>query len=253
MTGETQLQGGEVDAEAAADDEAAAYALSEALDDPESKPVTVEDVSDVSAIDTLKDPEHERTEVDRIDPKGAPPDGTTLLDGTEVRYNDLRTKELFALLRILTRGGAFMVGRLDLDPRKGEAAFISDLMALLMFAIPEADEEALEFVRMMVVPVPEKVSDDVPERHRKEAVKEKAKAAQTHLDEQLENPELDDLLGIIEGIIRREAPDIMALGRRLVAMMPKQAEIQQETEARERNRRSRKTGSSEASPEPSTS
>ena len=43
---------------------------------------------------------------------------------------------------------------------------------------------------------------------------------QTDFDERpLDNPELEDLVDLIEAIVRREAKDIMALGKRLAAML----------------------------------
>ena len=211
-------------------------------DDP--RPVMVEDVSDPTG---LSEP---RPELDRIDPEGAPPETATLLDGTVVRFKHLKGRELFALLRIITRGGSYMLQRLNLNPAgQSEQQFIANLIALITFAIPEADEETLEFVRVMVEPDAATVDESLQGRRREEALKAARTAARDHLRELLENPELDDLMDIVVGVIRREGPDIMALGKRLVAVIPALGPIAEEAGRRAENQR---TDSSEASPERST-
>lgn len=137
-------------------------------------------------------------EIDRIDPV---PEEITLSSGAVVRVERLRARQFFKMLRIITHGGANVIGQMRLSSDMGEEEFAAQMTGLLLFALPEAGEEAIEFLREMVVPA------------GKGAAAEKARA------EAMENPELDDVVSIIEVIVRREAPDLKALGKRLKAMM----------------------------------
>jgi hypothetical protein len=85
---------------------------------------------------------------------------------------------------------------------------------MTLLSIPDAEDETVEFIRAMVYP------DGLIERKglNKQDV-ERNKELWAALDEELENPDLDDLVTIIEAVVRREADDIQALGKRLAAMV----------------------------------
>jgi hypothetical protein len=84
--------------------------------------------------------------------------------------------------------------------------FAQSLISLFLFAIPEAEDEAVDFIRLMVEPV-----GPFAEGERE--------TAEEKLFGDLENPELEDIVTIVEGVIQREGKDLRALGKRLGTML----------------------------------
>jgi hypothetical protein len=174
------------------------------------EPVTAEEIHPVD------EPEVSATDdIDRLDPP--PPDDYTMTDGVRVLFQRLRTRQFFKLLRIVTRGAGNMLGLLRLSPGQSIDDFTNNLIAVIVLAIPEAEEETIEFLRSMVEPVPPAVPDETPPAQVGKVAASMVADARKKLDASLDNPELDDLLGIVEAIVRREAPDLKALGKRLVS------------------------------------
>jgi hypothetical protein len=136
-----------------------------------------------------------------------------LTDGTTIRVNRLKTRELFKLLKILTRGGAGMLSSISFD-QEDQEAFVGQIMAVIMIAVPEAEDEAMEFVQAMASPL------GLIERPRSKADRDYNTALQEELDVRLENPEIEDTVSIILKIIQQEGKDIQALGKRLAALLP---------------------------------
>lgn len=147
------------------------------------------------------------------------PESVTLSNGTVVLIEHLRARQFFKLLRIVTRGALpnmqdmslFKVGN-DMDPGEFAGRFLS----LMLLSIPEAEDEAIDFVNSMVKPY------GLIERPSGLKLNKQDLDRNTELWTQvittLDNPELDDLVTIIEAIVRRESADIQALGKRLGAM-----------------------------------
>jgi hypothetical protein len=183
-------------------------------------------------------------DADRIVPE---PFRFTLRDGTEVEVERLRTRQFLRLLRILTRGGMEVLPNLALDLRGSQEQFVVNMMLLFTFAIPEAEQEAIEFLRSMVRPV-----FRVPEGAGAKAIERARKDAEAHLARVFENPELDDAIGIIEAVIRREAADLMALGRRLASLLGQRPEATETETGTETGTEGASGPSSEGSPGPST-
>lgn len=152
------------------------------------------------------------SELDRIDPV---PEKVTLSTGYEVGLQRLKTRQFFRLLKVLTRGvGPAVVQSLDFkdDPD----AFGSRLMAITLMAIPEAEQQFIEFLQSMCRPLglhePDGRALDKKER-------EENADLITELVDELNNPELEDLLDLAEAIVRREAPEIQALGKRVASLL----------------------------------
>lgn len=135
------------------------------------------------------------TSLDRLDPL---PNVITLEGGIRVNVLPLRTRQFFKLLRIVTRGGSNVLHTINLSSDQTDEAFASQLIGLTVFAIPEAEEEAVTFIKAMTEAV------DPAEAERLEA--------------ELDNPELEDTVAILEAVLRRESSDLKALGKRLTAM-----------------------------------
>ena len=149
------------------------------------------------------EPDAPRDEVERVEPSATGP--VTLSSGTQVEVVPLKLRETMKLLKIVTRGaGAVLeqlMGELDLnDP----VAFAQTLGALVILSIPEAENEVIDFVRSMVIPVG---FSDLSAKERAESFRA--------LAEELDNPELEDVISIVERVIRRESEDIRNLGKRI--------------------------------------
>lgn len=153
-------------------------------------------------------------DVDALDP--AQPthiDSLVLSSGTTVNIEKLRTRQLFKLLKILTRGAGPLLGELDLDPNGDADNFVTQLLTLIAFSIPEAEDEAIEFIQSMVTD-PRTIA-----RPRNKDEKATNAALQFDLEDELANPELEDTLAIVEAIVKNEAGDIQSLGKRLISML----------------------------------
>lgn len=127
-----------------------------------------------------------------------------LVNGSKVRIKPLRLREFLAMLKIVTRGAAMAMGSVRLDTNDED--FAQSLISLFLFAIPEAEDEAVDFIRLMVEPIGPFADGE-------------RDAAENKLFEDLDNPELEDIVTIVEGVIQREGKDLRALGKRLGTML----------------------------------
>lgn len=167
------------------------------------------------------------SEIDRLDPQG---ETIKLSSGIQVTVLPLRMRQLFRLLRIVTRGGAAYLPMLrDALMMSGDEnaaeVFGTQLIAIAMIALPEAEDEAVDFVQSVVEPASLLPGKD------KQATEINASRRNALADE-LGNPDLDDLVTIIETVIDREKDDLVALGKRLGAMFNlavKTGQVDQET------------------------
>jgi hypothetical protein len=152
------------------------------------------------------------SDLDRIDPEGAV---VALLDGTRVRVTRLRTRQFFRLLKVLTHGGGEMLVR-TLDFSVPPAEFAQRLGMAILFSIPDAEAEAVQFIQSMCRP-PDVAAPEVQRVTKEKAEADDAKFAA--LAQVLFNPPLDDTVTIIEQVIKQEAEDIQALGKRLAGLL----------------------------------
>lgn len=153
------------------------------------------------------------SELDVLDPV---PETVKLSSGTVVVLEDLRARQFFKLLRILTHGALPLVqdGSLfRLDPGLDAAEFGTRLLSIVVLAIPDAEDETIEFLGSMVRPY------GLIERKglNKQDI-ERNTELWNALVEEMSNPELDDLVTLVEAIVKRESADIQALGKRLGSM-----------------------------------
>lgn len=146
------------------------------------------------------------SETDRLDPA---PEELKLKSGTTIELQPLRMRQFFKLLRVVTRGGATMLTGVQLSPNMDQEEFAAQFLAILMFSLPEADEEAVEFLRSMVKPKGLTGRTDPASRQLDEDAVSRVYA-------ELDNPELEDVVTIVQAIVRREAADLQALGKRVL-------------------------------------
>ncbi len=168
-------------------------------------------------------------EIDKLDPI---PETVTLRSGLEVQLESLKARQFFKLLRIITHGalpGMREAGLFDMDDLDTEE-FLGRLLSVTLLSIPDAEDETIAFIRSMVYP-----TGLIDRRGLNKQDIQHNEVLWAGLDAEMENPDLDDVVTIIEAIVKRESDDIQALGKRLASMM-KLAE---------------KTGQIDASPSPS--
>lgn len=131
----------------------------------------------------------------------------TLSTGTQVELEPLKTRQLLRLLKIVTRGAGPMLMEYPLD-LQDEEGLVVRLTALVAMSLPEAEDEAIDFIKSMCRPVG-------VEESRDRAAQTRNAARYEALNDELSNPEYDDTLLIITAIVAREAPDLRGLGKRI--------------------------------------
>jgi hypothetical protein len=166
---------------------------------PAEHPPVVEESSNGNAVDT--------NDIDLLLP---PPEDVTLATGDVVVVKPLRTREFFALFRILTRGAAPQLSSLRLNLENQEE-FAAQLIALLLFAFPEAEEETISFLAMMVEP--KGLQPNNSDANRKFNDQQRQALA-----EQFDNPDPSDVIEIISAVVNRESSNLQALGKRVRQM-----------------------------------
>lgn len=152
------------------------------------------------------------TESNDVEALAPSPDTVTLESGLVVRVERLRTRGMFKLLKVVTRGGGPILMQMPLDFNDTEA-FVQQFLAVVMMAVPEAEDEAIDFIRAMVTPA------EFDENAKTKAAQQRNRDLIEELVKELEDPEIGDTLEIIMKIVQNEASDIAALGKRLAATL----------------------------------
>lgn len=137
----------------------------------------------------------------------------TLSTGTVVNIQPLKARQFFKLLRIVTHGAGGMLLNVQFSAEDSPEAFGAKLLALLGFAIGDAEDEVIDFLLSMVEPVGIKSGRNITKADR-----EANKVLIEDLSAELYNPEVEDLVTLVEAIVIREAADLQALGKRLMTM-----------------------------------
>lgn len=127
-----------------------------------------------------------------------PSEFRVVIDGMPCKVRRLKTREFLALVQVLTSGLGPALGNVKLDFSDDEA-IARDLSALMLLAIPNAVDEFVFFLTSVVEPV--KDSD-------------RGKIA-TYLQD---NPDIDVMLEIFEGIAVQEKDDLVVLAGKAQAM-----------------------------------
>ncbi len=166
-------------------------------------------------------------EADRIDPDpGAP---FPIAAGRSYRLQRLKTRQFLRLLRVLSVGAGPMLVQEAFSfiegpagetaeqrdaRRSGEAAqFAQRFLTMLMLSIPEAEDQVLAFIKSMILPaafIDEAVLTDAQRQSNTDLLMKQ--------ESDWHNPELEDMAGVVERIVRQEAKDLYELGNRLGRM-----------------------------------
>lgn len=153
---------------------------------------------------------NERQDVGTLSPE--PGETITLSSGFVVRVEDLRTRGLFKLLKIITRGAGPIIMQMPLsydDPEE----FQTQILGIIMMAIPEADDAAIEFLQAMVTPA------EVIENPRTNDQRDANRQLMARLVEELDDPSPGDAITIISAIVMKEAGNLRELGKQLGSAM----------------------------------
>lgn len=189
----------------------------------------------------------DESELDRIDPQ---PEVCKLSTGFAVEVVRMRTRQFFRLLRVLTHGAGPALMQASLDFAAKPEEFAAKLMTLVVMSIPDAETEAIQFLASMSRPVG--IVDKAESQLTKQET-ETNKALWSRFNEELHNPELTDTIDLIEVIIRQEAPELQALGKKLQKVFALFQKTGQDKEPAEEAPSPQDLNSQEPSPPPSTS
>ncbi len=189
----------------------------------------------------------EENELDRLDPQ---PQVVKLTTGLQVEIVRMRTRQFFRLLRVLTHGAGPAMMRAGLDFKGGAEQFTAQLLTLVVMSIPDAEQDAIAFLQSMCKPAG---ITDKPDSQLTKAEREDNEAAYERFNKDLFNPELDDTLDLVEAIVKVEAPELQALGKKLQRMMELFRKTGQDKEPPEPEASPRDLASQGSSPRPSTS
>ena len=162
-------------------------------------------------------------EMERLVP--GPGEPLVLSDGTSVEVRPLKIKELFAAFKIISRGAAMTMGAMNMDLfGDSQEHFVETMVALLINAFPEADQEFCEFLRVIVDPT-------APDGKRwTTAQREERIDAEVHLDQiLLDNPDIGDAIDLLTVLISREAGDMQRLGKKVRGALTMFAKVQPKT------------------------
>lgn len=162
-----------------------------------------------------------------------------LVDGTPVRVTRLRTRETLALLKILAKGAGDVLAETRFRADMDTSEFMGVFAGSVLLSVPEAEDETIEFVRRMVLPI------DYNDDPRTKADETQNREKMFELYRKLHNPDLDDLITIVERIVVVEGPHLVALGKRLAALLVK-SPLTPKTEKPSTRRKSSKASSSES-------
>lgn len=188
------------------------------------------------------------SELERLDPD---PQVIKLSTGFELELMRLKTRQFFRLLKVLTHGAGPLLMQAQLDFRAAPEEFAQKLIGLVVVSIPDAENEFIQFLASMCRPAG---IVDKPDSKLSKQDKERNTELWDQFNTELGNPELDDLIDVLEAIIRREGPEIQALGKRLADSIKLFTRTGQDKEKPEEPPAPEELNSSaEPSPAPSTS
>lgn len=153
------------------------------------------------------------SDIDVIEPVPADDGFVTLTTGTVLVLQPLKARQFFKLLKIVTRGAGPILPSLQFSSDDTTEQWVQKFLAVIMMAIPESEQETLEFIASMVKP-----AGLIEGRALNKQDKERNDELWDAVERDLGNPELEDLLTVIEAIVNAEGEDLKALGKRLMSM-----------------------------------
>ena len=167
-----------------------------------------------------------------IDALAAEPKDLTLESGFPIKVLRIRTRATMSLLKILTRGAGDVLTQVKFGDGITQEEFTGTLLGAVVLSIPEAEDETIEFLNRVVEPAklidkPRLSPGDIEWNQEQEDI----------LRAELQDPSLDDLVTILSEIIKIEGPHVMALGKRLAALLPTAKAVAEKTPPKPRAKR----------------
>jgi hypothetical protein len=159
-----------------------------------------------------------------------PDTATVAVGSTKCRVKRVRTRELFMLARILTNGAGRSIQHIDF---KGDEAR-EQVIAALVMAVPEAPDEVLDLVKALLHP-----ADPI------------SKEEMAGLQAELDNPDPDVIIDVIEVVADQERDTIGLLVGKVTKLLEKIGKGSSQP-AKRGSTRTRGTGSSTRGAAPST-
>ncbi len=196
------------------------------------------------------------SELARLDPE---PVVCTLKTGLVLEVVRLRTRQFFRLLKILTHGAGPAVMQAGLDFSAQADEFTKRLLTLVVMSIPDAEQETIAFLQSMCQP--KGLTEVALGRSKAKLSKQQDEADQAlweKFNTQMHNPELADTVDLITLIVKQEAPELQALGKKLMVLLQTPGltakdESPEDIPTPEELARAEKASLPEPSPPPSTS
>jgi hypothetical protein len=192
-------------------------------------------------------PDEPESELDRIDPEPVLCEFST---GFTVEVVRMRTRQFFRLLRVLTHGAGPAMMQAGLNFQAAGPEFVTQLLTLVVMSIPDAESEAIAFLSSMCKPA------GVIERPGGKLTKQEEDANKALWEKygvELHNPDLTDTIDLIELIVRQEAPELQALGKKLERTFALFRKTGQDKSEKEPEPTPEELASQGLSPSPSTS
>lgn len=150
------------------------------------------------------------SEIDDLMPEVTP---FKFSNGVQAEVLPLQTRQLFRLLRVLTHGAGVALRNAPLDFTQNIGEFGSQLAMMVVISIPDAEQEFLDFLVSMCRPA------GLPEGKLNRQDRERVEEAWAELRKVLNNPDPNDLIDLVDLIVRRDAAQIQSLGKRLWVML----------------------------------
>lgn len=144
-----------------------------------------------------------------IDLEAIMPESTELLiEGIPASVRRLKAKEFFALLRVLTNGMGSGIANVNFSGEEDEVR--GQFLGLFLAAVPNASEEFVDFLKIVIEPKDSKQAGD--------------------LNKAMANPELETVIDVLTIVAEQEAPDLKALlGKAQAALKKIQSVYQKPT------------------------
>jgi hypothetical protein len=156
------------------------------------------------------------SELDALDPV---PGTITLSTGAEVKLLDLKARQFFKLLRIISHGPAMAALSNSNNLLQGDPeAVVMRLVGFLLVSIPDAYDETLAFLQDMVQPIDLKEIPTNGDKVSRQSATEHNQAQWNELAKALDNPEIEDVVDLVDAIIKRESADLVALGKKVASL-----------------------------------
>lgn len=141
----------------------------------------------------------------------------------DVIIEELGTRQFFKFLKILTVGAGPALADLVVEADTDVEELTGSLIALLLVSIPEAEDEVIDFIKSMVKPV------GIIDPERSKVDRQKNVDLYTELYRTLDNPKPEDSLEILIRVVENETPNLVALGKRVAALLPTAAKAAKST------------------------